>query len=373
MNRSGLVLFRIVSFGLAFLVSASAVWVAGELAVASSGADRGPTALDIMGNVRTWRKRLAHDHRRRRVALIGDSMLGSEGDIPSLADMVPARLNASKPKKSRVSVHPLVVYGWTMIGEYCAADEIIAAKPELVVLELNLRALQPFPLAAAGFPELGGLIRGPRLLEAALLPLSDAGITLDRLLFHRLLVKYDLEDPWLALFDRQARLLNSRDVLERWIEKKTHVETVDLRKFSSVEEVFRRQLAPGGHRSQRWHVEATFGAVLGGMERPNARLEVLGALLDHLRRAGVPVLVWASPVNVEYMRSLGLSMSGLDRSMVTIRRTVEQNGATFLDLHALLRDEAFRDLGDHYTLEGEVNGAEHVAEPLAEAIQSALQ
>jgi hypothetical protein len=73
-------------------------------------------------------------------------------------------------------------------------------------------------------------------------------------------------------------------------------------------------------------------------------------------------------VNIEHIRSLGLSLDGLERSIVTIRQIVESSGAGFVDLHALLPDRAFRDARDHVTPDGEWNGTAMLGEQLARVI-----
>jgi hypothetical protein len=359
------------SFALAFGASAAAVWFGGARAVRLSGADRLPVTLDFAASVEQWHADLSDDRGSRRIAFVGDSMLwGFEGGTP-LPDSVLRIVNRSVPRNRRSSIHTLSWGALTMDGEYCIADELIAAKPTLLVLELNLRALQPGPLGPASYSELAGFIRWPRLAEAAFVNLSDAGITLDRLLFYRFLVANHFEGAWLGLLDLQSRLFNSQDILEGWLEKKTDVETVATRRRESALYSFARLLIPHTAKATAAHTTEMLGAVLDGLDDDNSRLRVLKALLRDLRRANVPLLVWVSPVNVQHMRHLGMSMDGLDRSLRTIREAVEATGARFLDLHAILPDEGFRDSGDHYTLSGELDGAALVAARLGPAVERA--
>jgi hypothetical protein len=367
-------LFRVLSFVVALLASAGAVWVAGGRAVALSRAERPGTGLDVMSQVRAWREGFVADRGQLRIALLGDSMLMSHQGAPS----VPARLvklvNQARPSGSQVSLRPLPLSGWTMMGQYCALDEIIEAKPSLVVIELNPRALQPGGLGWYSFPELAGLIRGRRLWEAALLPLSDVGVTADRLLFYRLLVTMQLEGAWRAVTNRQAQILNSWGIFEGWTEKVTGVESMSERRMAAWNASMDRLTTPGKAGPNRVQMEMMLSAMLGGVAyRGNHRVEMLGAVLADLARAHIPVLLWVSPINVERVRSLGLSTDGLGRSIATLRKVAAEHGAQFLDLHQALPASAFRDAGDHFTVAGPDNGTSLVAAPLARAIARALQ
>ena len=98
------------------------------------------------------------------------------------------------------------------------------------------------------------------------------------------------------------------------------------------------------------------------------RLHILKATLDYFHRSGIPTVVWVAPVNIDHLRSLGLSIDGLSRSLGTIRKLVESSGAGFVDFHALLPDGAFRDARDHVTPDGEASGATALGEVLARVI-----
>jgi hypothetical protein len=363
-------LWRSFAFILTFGVSAGLSWWAVERVVPFLPA-RSSMTLDVLDVLRNFQDDFLHDHGHRRIALLGDSMLvGPPGSVP-LPDRVESVANHRRREARHIRIHTLSWPAWGVIGEYCLADEILRTHPDLIVLELNLRGLQLGPLGPFAYSELAGWIRSSRLLETSLLPLSDAGITLNRLLLYQLLVASHHENAWVGLLDRQARLLHLRGVLEDWVERKTGVTTVAARQLSAGAYAYRRLLVPGKLRAQRAQIEAMLGAVLGGIDTHNGRLEVLEALLRTFRRADIPVFVWVSPVNVQHMRSLGLSMDGLDKSLEVVRVLVEQTGAHFLDLHAALPDSAFRDSGDHYTLDGEPNGAAILASRLAPAIQRA--
>jgi hypothetical protein len=126
---------------------------------------------------------------------------------------------------------------------------------------------------------------------------------------------------------------------------------------------------PGKVRQNRQAAEKALAGVLGGIGSRAPRLVVLEALLEDLHRARIPVLLWVSPVNVEHLRSLGIRLDGLDRSMSTVEAAVRRTGADFVDLHAFLPDAAFRDAGDHMTANGDPDGLALVAARLVPEIR----
>jgi hypothetical protein len=356
---------------LAFAAGGKLVWASAERAVVLFGATRSPMALDLVSRVQAFVAELAVDKTRRRVGFVGDSMLEAPPGETALPERALDAANRRVPGRRQLHGHALSVPAVTPIGEYCVLDELIDGKPDLIALELNLRALQPGPLGPFSYAEFSGWIRASRLREAAFLPLSDAQITLDRLLFYRFLVASHSEDAWRALLDRQATVLNTRDLLEGYIERRTGVSTSVERRLAAAGYGYARLLVPGTAFGTVAHVESMLGSVLQGVDSENPRLKLLRVLLMELRAAGIPTLVWVSPVNVDHMRSIGLSMDGLERSMGTIRAVVESAGASFLDLHDALRREAFRDSGDHYTYSGKPDGTAIVGARLGAAVKAA--
>jgi hypothetical protein len=361
---------RLVTFLVAFGASAVSCARLADRAIAASGAERGAIALDFAPDVERWRKETLDAPAQRRIAFVGDSMLWSSEGAMSLPDRIARIVNRSLPKRKRWRPHPLASGGFTMLGEYCLADDIIDTKPSLLVLEVNLRALQPGPLGPFSRAELAGRIRWPRIVEAAFAPLSDAGLTVDRLLFYRLLTKLGLERPWSAVIDRQARLVNASTTFETWLETKTHSNTMERRQFQGGIDILARAFVPGKSvvRPTRENSLSQLGALFGGLEAPNGRLRVLELLLDDFRREGIPVLVWVSPVNVDHFRSVGLSTDGLAQSVQKLRAMAKASGASFVDLHEAVPDGGFRDSLDHYTVRGEQDGTAIVARELAKAI-----
>jgi len=361
-----------MSFVLSFAMGSALAWSLGGWVVAKSGAARNGTALDLPPLVHKWRARMMNDGGPRRIAIVGDSMLFALPGMPSLPDRLNAFFRHQKGRNRQATVHPLSWPAWSMIGQYCVADEIVAAKPDLIALELNARSLEPGPLGIFSYTEMAGWIEPRRWLEAMRLPLWDAGVTLNRLLFYRLLVAAELEAPWRALIDRQARLLNSRDPVEDWLVKKMGGITTQGASFMSSFGTQIRYSVPGKNRGTAEMLDRQIGSLMRGMDADSPRLRLLGALLRRFHEAGIPTVVWLSPINVEHLKSLGMSFAGLDHSIASVRAVVEASGAELADFHGLLPDALFRDAGDHFTLDGEHSGGAILAPRLGRALLRAV-
>jgi hypothetical protein len=83
-------------------------------------------------------------------------------------------------------------------------------------------------------------------------------------------------------------------------------------------------------------------------------------------------LIWVAPANIEYMKSQGMAVENLDRSVEVVREVARDGGASFVDLHWMLPDAAFADAGDHVTFEEPVDGTALLGERLGREIESML-
>jgi hypothetical protein len=368
-RRASRTAFRILSFFTAFVATAALTWRAGAFAVDVSGVARPNMTLDLIPRVALFRNQLKRDHARVRVAMVGDSMTFTDGPGVSMPEWVRRELVARQGKR-RTGVHVLSWAAWGTAPEYSMVDEIAQAKPDLLVLELNLRLLGPAPLGAVSYPELSGHIANDRLFEAAFLPLSHAGVTLGRMLFYRGVVLTAHESQFSDVLTRQAMLFDTREPLEKWLDAKTHTRSYEDRRLAWGYTLSARYLAPGTRHSRDSlpHARDALGDVIDGIREDHPRLVVLRAMLRDFRRAGVPVLVWVSPINLDHLARLGLGLDGIERSMTTIQKAVEGSGARFVDLHALLHDDDFADAGDHYQRDGSPSGAKRVGQELGLAI-----
>ncbi len=363
-RRTRSVVVRFALFALAFVVASAAVYVAADRALDAAELPRSLTALDFIPVLHTWQDDMAADRDHDRIALIGDSKLIYPLGQNALDAML-RRVLAHRRGGSRMALHTLAWPAWHVSGEYLMVDEIVRAKPDAVVLELNLHGFGPVPLGPFAFPQLSGWVSTRRLPQAAFMPLSYANITLDKLLFYKLLAVLGLDEAWRALLQRQAKLFKLREPVEAFLDGATGRYAHAELKSQLGEGVMHRAFDHGRNRATRRYVDAALGDALEGLTPTHPRVRALDALLETLAVAHIPTLVWVAPVNVDHLASLGYSTTGLDRSVNVLRYVAVRRGAAFLDLHSSLHDDEFRDVGDHFTFEGTGNAAWKIANRLA--------
>jgi hypothetical protein len=360
---------RATSMAVAFVFSAALSWTAVDAAVTAASLPPSVIGQDFVDGVQAWRRQLRQIHRdRTRVALLGDSVLGAPPGERSVADAINASVGARGTRGRRVELHQLSWPGWGIAAQYFLADEIVRGHPDRIMLELNMRGLGPASAGDLSHPELAGLVRTNRLAEAAWLPLSDAGVTLDQLLFYRLLVANHLDGDWASLRRQQADAFRLRGPVENWLDSALGSTAFHDRTLAEALCLFDRLLVPGKNRERKNVLKRSLGNALAGIPAGHPRLQLLRALLERFHRARIPTVVWVAPVNVEHVRSEGLPLDGLEASVATLRGVVESAGAGFVDFHALLPDRAFRDAGDHVTSEGDGNGTSVLGEHLAQVL-----
>lgn len=344
------------------------VWVLAEIVVILSQAERASIPLDIIDSLRPWQQALREDRVHERIALLGDSVLASVVGDPSLPSATEAALRSRGDRHARAAIHTLWFPAWSPVTEYFLADEILRARPDRIVLELNLRALGPGALEVFTYPELSGWIEARHLPEAALLPLSQGELTLNRMLFYQLLVGCHLEGLWAHVVDRQARIYEMRTPVELRVDQALDRTEAFERHLSVAVPLLTEGLLPGKNRSNAASLRKVLGTALSGIDGTEPRVRVLLALIDRFERAGKPTLVWVAPVNVEHIRSVGISTDGLDRTTNVLRRLVMAHGAAFFDFHSVVSDDGFLDHGDHLRSKGTPAMTEVIGTLLAAAI-----
>jgi hypothetical protein len=360
---------RATSFVVAFALSASLVWFAGDAALAL--AERPPSIIgqDFVDSVRAWRLQVRHGNgKRTRVALLGDSVLGAPDGERAVPDAINDALSASGARGRHVELHQLSWPGWGIAAQYFLADEIVRARPDRILLELNLRALGPAARGDLSYPELAGFVRRHRLWEAIWISLSDTGVTLEQLLFYHAIVANHLDGSWGDLRRKQADVFRQRASIETWLDESIGSTSLRDRTLAESLCLFDRVLAPGKNRERQSFLKRSLGNALGGIPATHPRMQLLKATLERFRSARIPTVVWVAPVNIEHVRSEGLGLEGLEESVATIRDLVESTGAGFVDFHALLPDSAFRDAGDHVSAVGKNNGTDALGNDLARVL-----
>jgi hypothetical protein len=355
-------------FACSAVISAGALLFLAVVAVAALSPDRTMISPDLLVRLDEVRRAFADKAGERGVLFVGDSILGA-GEGMTVARSVERSLG-ERSQKYRFAAEVLWWPGLLIMNEYCIADDLADLGADRIVLEVNLHSLSAAAAVRYSYPELAGHIHAARFMEALDLPLDIAGITENRLLFYRLLVASGLEAPWAQSIDSQARIFNLRERAERAMERKLGVFTLDARALALWDYGVAHFHVPGRARER---IESVLGArwtMRTGATTSYPPLRILGAVVRRFASAGRRPLVWIAPVNVDHLMSIGIDVSGFDRSAAAIRSVVEENGGTSLDLHAALRDAEFLDAGDHATSRGERPGTEIIANHIVAALLS---
>lgn len=307
--------------------------------------------LDVIGPVEKGIERLIRrpdQPGQLRVAYLGDSMIASHRDEASL----PARLRkalAERAGKKRFRVAPIAAPGLGPFDFYFLADHVLAANPDQIVLPINLTVFSAPWRGTFSRPELAGVLPAHRLPQALTLPLQWIGLTADRLLGYFVVVRTAGLPAWTELTRQQARLGAARRSLSHAIGERFGDDADRRFDLGAYRYFGKKYNVPGIQRLTAEGVEDRYGRVLRGLEPDHPALQVLEATLRIFQEAGVDVVVYTNPTNVEHMARVGAARpEGLARSIRSIEQVVEAAGARFVDLHDLLPDEGFRDGAGHF-------------------------
>jgi len=101
-------------------------------------------------------------------------------------------------------------------------------------------------------------------------------------------------------------------------------------------------------------------------------VQMMRAAIRMATRRGVPVVVIASPMPMEHLKSYGLENSAFTPRFALLRGIAESEGATFLDFHDALTRPSFADNVGHYTPAGAGTFAELLKQPIGSAVTAAL-
>lgn len=367
---------RCVSFGLACALGAAVVWLAARAAIDEASVPRvglgQGLGLAMQDLPRRWQ---ANPDPRRpvRIAFIGDSTLMSAEGMQSVErQALPGRVEQGLARQggygARVALHTLMIPGLGPSGFFIASEAIIAARPDRVVLALNLRDFNPGWMREFGSADSAAFMPFGQVMQALTLPFSSFGLTTDRLLFNAALVACGGAELWVEVRQTQARFFRLREIDAKRLEQWLGVKGNDDMKFALGIARLVRSRDGERNRQSRALAERTVGTLLEGLPPDHPLLQMMTAALERFRRARIPVLVYLEPLNIEHLQQLGLDTSRLPRSIRVIERTLRAAGAQVADYHALLPDAAFRDAGDHYTFEGDPNGTAWLGDRIAYSI-----
>ncbi len=371
-------LLRVVVFGAGLTIVFSLATFVLLQAVRSAVPERPPVNLNIADVIERRLPELARNRAESReplhqIVVLGDSTVVSYRPGHQVPEQVEAELARLAPEGPRIELVSLAVSGVAPFDYYFLADRIIAAEPDGVLFSFNLDTVSPSWRNAYSRPELAGLTALRRVPEAASLPLDWVGLTLDRLLFYVSIVQLGGFDLWYQLMIDQARVGRARSEVQGWADGVFGGEASHVTKDAIDEHVLSSLFVPGPEHpyfrfTEKGVLEHYRGA-LGGLGPDNPVLQALTAAVRDFERAGIPVFVYLTPVNVEHMDALGLlNREGLARTIAVVEEEVREAGGDFIDLHALLPDEGFRDGTGHFVVDDEVDGPARVAQALGEPL-----
>jgi hypothetical protein len=314
-----------------------------------------PVALE--GGIRTERqlgKAARVPAGRRRIFVLGDSLVFDMTPRPrSIPDNL-AALFSARPR-AHDYVRAVASPGLGAFSHYFLADRILAARPDVVVLSVNLRWFSPI-WRGIDPPTLAGWLPARRWPELLGLPLEATGVSADRLAFYRALVASGVLPAWYRLQREQLRVQGAWQAAARSLQALSGMPEG----LAFEAEHGRRALARRAERgrSTASYAAATFAPVFAGIEADSPTVRALDTLLARYRDAGVAVIVYVAPINVEHLKRLGVyDARGAAGAVAFLERLAQRRGARFLDLHALLPDAAFADQNDHLRTDGPVDGA----------------
>ncbi len=363
LRRAGRWVGIALSFALAFAVVPTAVF--GMLDRA--GIEPPTLGLDL---VPALSKRLRkfdanRDTAIHRVAFLGDST--ALGEPPRRA--VPAQLERAANElargDSKTQVVSLAFPGLGPVDYYWLADLVSEAAPNRVVLVFNAATLSRTWARRLTRPELAGWVRPGRLPEALLMPLDWIDVRADEILLHAAVVQAGGAESWHRVRRQQIRVAEGRRSLERALDSGGSDGGGAMARYERLR--FDAQVAQLEEiGTEHSGLRGRYGAALDGLPPDHPILEILSATVRTFRKYGVTPIVYFAPINVEALAAVGLrDDEGLARTMSALRHAVEPAGGVFVDLHALLPSEAFRDPQGHYASSGEIDGPARIAAALA--------
>ncbi len=286
-----------------------------------------------------------------RVVVLGDSLfLSRDEEYAQQVHHIPL---AKSLKKERVpaAVLPLVQTAFRPIHFWYILDDILETRPDLVVIEINLRLLGLERGLPASY-RFGGLSRR--------LPLRRMGML------------------------RKAMQVEEIDPVEPFVWKASEAMGT-LYVLEGVRELGRGMLTDLGNQTNAWLGLIAIGSLnpfdeldtveeaelmYGWEPSEHPGVEVLREVRDELQAHGIPVLFVVAPVRLELLRKLGVSAqidlnSRIDRLQVELAAS----SLEWLNLSAALPDSSFRDHKNH--LSEEALGM--VADRIARRVNRRLQ
>ena len=336
----------------------------------------GDTVLDVMQPIQAKLRALADPPESpglQRVAFLGDSTVGLYPPGRTVPERLQQELSAAGDGAPATQVYTFAGRGMTPFDHYFLADRVAGVAPDLVLMVFNLFSLTGSALDGTR-AQLSGWISPSRLPEALSLPLHRVGLSLDRLLFHLGIVHAGVDGLWWRVMREQVRTKRARLILEKWVAEVAdhHAERDFVAALGRTR--MERMAEAAGVRPGRALTREMYAEALEGVDPDHAALRILAATLGEFRRAGVRVLIYLAPNDVEEQAGLGPGENeGLERSIAAVLRVVRENGGEFVVFRDLFPTGSFRDRSGHLRVDPAFDGPVRLARALAPRVLAALE
>lgn len=301
---------------------------------------------------------------------MGDSTVVSYAQGRTVVDRLDQTLRAAIDRPVRVD--NVAFLGMSTLEYYPLARRIADARPDAAVLAFNLQWFSTRWRDSLARPEMLALLRPRALPQAIGEPLYWWGVTFDRLLLYVTLWQIGAVEPWHAYRIAQVQTGNGLEALRGSVQRLWQ----GLPPDSKVTGMPPVPLSSAAGRPDRLNAKVLgqlYGAALDGVAPDHPSLRMLAAILDEFAGNGIPLLVYVTPANIEYLREVGiLDERGLAQTIGALQAICDARGDVLLDLHALLPDAYFRDGSGHFTTEEQRDGPLLVAQRVAPVLRSVL-
>jgi len=360
------------------LVCAAVVWLSPALSDVLV-AKPGELPLDVIHHIDAGLARLEQTRGKPglvRVGYLGDSTVASYPPVRRMPALLGAALNERPDLPSPVEVVDLAYAGMGHDSFYFLAGRIAETRPDLLVIQINLRHLSSAWSWSRARKGLSGWTEWSRMPPLLGMSMERIGLTIDRLLLYGAVVHLGGFDAWYDLAREQSRVAGLRGALEDRISERTGRKPERrLRRVSGYNYQTRNVFSFEGHsRYVTERERENFGRALRGVRDDAFMLRMLGGELDVFRAAGIPFVVYLVPANLDNLRKVGvMDEPGLAKSVDAFRRVVEERGGRFLDFHAEFPDPYFSDTVGHLVYEDEIDAPAELIEKLVPSLTMKIQ
>ena len=192
------------------LVGFGAAWLGLGRGLTAAGIEPPELAVDLVDRLPTARDLASRSPGEKSLLYLGDSTVANDGRL-----VVPRRLARELARSPSAHARSLRVVAFARPGldpfaYYFLADEIIARRPDVVLLCINLTTLSPMWRDTVARPDVSGWVRAERLGEAAFMPLHWAHLTADQLLRNAAVVGLGGQGIWSEARRLQSQLARLR-------------------------------------------------------------------------------------------------------------------------------------------------------------------